>query len=416
MITSFFKPKKSRKDSCKTKTSHGTMAPFPASSSTRSTTSTTDDGSSSPASSNSRSNSTTSTASSGNVVSGHHAGIKRGREEPRDEAALDDDDNNTDTAAHTRSAAGGADGAPGPPPTAASSDVKRRKEEENSKASSSVSDPVLELVSVLDDHDHQHPDDNDQCNEDGRTSWTWKAQLLHGCFRSPAFAKLASFVATERASHTVYPSSIHTFAALNLCPLHQVKVVIVGQDPYHGPGQAHGLSFSVEKGQAIPPSLRNVYKELRNDPWIGPTFRTPSHGCLRRWTDQGVLLLNACLTVRKGQPNSHAKKGWEMVTDHVLRAIDRHSRHFGRGVVFLLWGKPATAKAQGVLLLSTTTSRGSNNSTKNRPHQHTILCTSHPSPLGATKTNQPFLGSRCFSRCNQALVEMGMDPIDWNVD
>jgi uracil-DNA glycosylase len=173
-------------------------------------------------------------------------------------------------------------------------------------------------------------------------------------------------------------------------------------DPYHGPGQAHGLCFSVLPGQAIPPSLKNVYRELNEDSQI--KFLMPRHGHLIRWAKQGVLMLNACMSVRRGEANSHQKKGWENLTDEIVRAVDRQSKKSGQRVVFLLWGKPATAKAQALI--------GSNSSV----NRHVVICTSHPSPLGARKTNQPFLGSKCFSRCNQALTEVGCGAIDWNVD
>ena len=185
----------------------------------------------------------------------------------------------------------------------------------------------------------------------------------------------------------------------------QVKVVIVGQDPYHGPNQGHGLCFSVRKGIQVPPSLKNIYKELSNDPDVDfpQGGQIPTHGYLEHWARQGVLMLNAVLTVRRGEANSHKKKGWEDVTDEILRVLARDRKESGRGLVYLLWGKPASMKIESVL------GGGTN---KNRK----IITTSHPSPLGATKTNSPFLGSKCFSRANQALVEMGMDPIDWNVD
>lgn len=185
----------------------------------------------------------------------------------------------------------------------------------------------------------------------------------------------------------------------------------MGQDPYHGPNQAHGLCFSVHRGQKIPPSLRNIYKELLNDNKIDNFESMPQHGYLERWAQQGVLMINTVLTVRKGEANSHQKKGWEEVTDHIIRAVDRQCKQQPtkdgakkkRGVVFLLWGKPATNKTQ-TALAGVGTSR------------HTIITTSHPSPLGATKTNSPFLGSKCFSRCNEALRNMGYDEIDWRVD
>jgi|UPI000581A216 uracil-DNA glycosylase len=245
---------------------------------------------------------------------------------------------------------------------------------------------VLELLSSLDERE---------------SCVCWRKELARH-LDSASFASLASFVAKERLVNTVYPPVADTWSALNLTPLDQVRVVIIGQDPYHGPGQAHGLCFSVLPGQAIPPSLKNVYRELNEDSQI--KFLMPRHGHLIRWAKQGVLMLNACMSVRRGEANSHQKKGWENLTDEIVRAVDRQSKKSGQRVVFLLWGKPATAKAQALI--------GSNSSV----NRHVVICTSHPSPLGARKTNQPFLGSKCFSRCNQALTEMGCGAIDWNVD
>lgn len=206
------------------------------------------------------------------------------------------------------------------------------------------------------------------------------------------YSSLALFIHKERSCQKIYPSPEDTFTALNSMSRHRIRVVIVGQDPYHQPGQAHGLSFSVRKGVRPPPSLLNVYKELIQDPGV-PNFTTmPSHGYLLRWAEQGVLLLNTVMTVRHGDPNSHKNKGWEDVTDAILRACPEK-------VVFLLWGKPAQAKAERF------TKPGS-----------IVISTSHPSPLGATKTNSPFMKSGCFSRCNDALIKLGFDPIDWNVD
>jgi uracil-DNA glycosylase len=199
----------------------------------------------------------------------------------------------------------------------------------------------------------------------------------------------------------VYPLAQDTFSALNLTALDQVKVVIVGQDPYHGPSQAHGLCFSVLKGVRVPPSLRNIYKELLNDEKISNFTSIPTHGFLERWAKQGVLMINTVLTVRQGEAHSHKKKGWETVTDEIIRAVDQRAKANGKGVVFLLWGKPATEKAKTAL-------GGSS--------RHKIICTSHPSPLGATKTNAPFMGSKCFSIANEALQEFGYDEIDWRVD
>lgn len=214
-----------------------------------------------------------------------------------------------------------------------------------------------------------------------------------------------SFCLRCRQRQTIYPPPEDTFAALNLCPLSETKLVIVGQDPYHGPHQAHGLCFSVRHGIQTPPSLKNIYKELKNDPKIDNFNSIPSHGNLERWAKQGVLLINNVLTVRKGQAHSHKKKGWEELTDAIIKAVDRRQFSDGtkKGVVFLLWGKPATEKTKTALI-------GSSSS------RHRIFCSSHPSPLGATKTKSPFLGSQCFSRANEALLELGYDAIDWRVD
>lgn len=222
----------------------------------------------------------------------------------------------------------------------------------------------------------------------------WRQALQAKLFKTPAFARLAKFVATEQqGKHTIYPPPQDIWTSLNLCTLDQVKVVIVGQDPYHGPGQAHGLCFSVKPGHAIPPSLRNIYKELSTDI---DGFQTPKHGHLVRWAQQGVLLINTVWTVRRGQANSHKKQGWETVTAKVLQALRQ------RPCVFLLWGKPATQCVEQAIPV--------------KPAHHVRLASSHPSPLGATKTKAPFIGSRCFSRCNAALKKMGYEPIDWAVD
>ena len=204
-----------------------------------------------------------------------------------------------------------------------------------------------------------------------------------------------------------------------------MKVVIVGQDPYHGPDQAHGLCFSVRKGVRTPPSLRNIYKELKDDPLI-PNFTTfPSHGNLERWAKQGVLMINTVLTVRQGEANSHKNKGWELVTDEILRAVDRHAKEncakggtgSGGGVVYLLWGKPAADKCQTALGVSNLSLAKSSSTSSGQSSHRKIICTSHPSPLGATKTDAPFLGSQCFSKANQALVDFGYEQgIDWRVD
>jgi uracil-DNA glycosylase len=218
----------------------------------------------------------------------------------------------------------------------------------------------------------------------------WKS-ALSDVFASDSFQNLATFLEQERASGaTIFPPEKEIFAALNTCPLDKVKVVIVGQDPYHGPNQAHGLAFSVRRGQPPPPSLRNIVREVMEDVGI----EEPTHGNLEHWAKQGVLLLNTVLTVRKGQANSHAKQGWEEFTDRIISEIDQKDE----SIVFLLWGSQAQTKAKDV-----------------DRHKHTVIQTSHPSPLGATKTDSPFLGSRCFSRANKALANAGKERIDWNL-
>jgi len=252
------------------------------------------------------------------------------------------------------------------------------------------------------------------------TEESWR-DALTSHVASSSFTKLAKFVASERSNKTVYPPQCDTFSALNFVPMQKVKVVIVGQDPYHQPNQGHGLAFSVRKGQTIPPSLRNIYKELMNDDQISNFQEKPTHGYLERWAQQGVLMLNAVLTVRRNEPNSHAKKGWESFTDEIIRILlSSHQKTDGGeegggkgGIVFLLWGKPAGKKAESIINQVIRPSFGQRGKVEN---PHVVICTSHPSPLGATKTDKPFTGSRCFSRANEALVQMGLDPIDWCVD
>ena len=205
------------------------------------------------------------------------------------------------------------------------------------------------------------------------------------------FKSMKSFLGKETAHHRVYPPANEIFAAFTSCPFDKVRVVIIGQDPYHGSGQAHGLCFSVKKGIKTPPSLRNIYKELHND--VGTPLR-PSHGCLSKWCDQGVFLLNTSLTVRANKANSHSKCGWAKFTDRVVRVLNREKE----GLVFLLWGKHAEKSAECV----------------NRKKHH-VFTSSHPSPLGATKTKSPFIGSRCFSKANKILTKQGGQPINWNV-
>jgi uracil-DNA glycosylase len=217
-----------------------------------------------------------------------------------------------------------------------------------------------------------------------KTDWN---PVLRGEFAKPYWIELQQFVVTERGRGTIYPPPDEVFAALHLTPYAEVKAVILGQDPYHGPRQAHGLCFSVRRGIPPPPSLQNIFKELEADLGIPP----PSHGCLDNWARQGVLLLNASLTVRQGRAASHQGKGWEVFTDEVLRAVNAKPER----VVFILWG--ASARRKRTLI---DTSR------------HVVIESAHPSPLSAANG---FFGSRPFSRANAALVEAGREPIDWRI-
>ncbi|MCC3702079.1 uracil-DNA glycosylase [Rouxiella badensis] len=201
------------------------------------------------------------------------------------------------------------------------------------------------------------------------------------------FLDTLKFVATERASgKTIYPPQEEVFNAFRSTEFSQVKVVILGQDPYHGPNQAHGLSFSVKPGIPAPPSLVNIYKELATDI---PGFERPHHGYLQSWADQGVLLLNTVLTVEAGQAHSHAKLGWETFTDKVISVLNTHRE----GVVFLLWGSHAQKKGSII-----------------DPVRHRVLKAPHPSPLSA---HRGFLGCKHFSMANQLLEQQGLPPIDW---
>ncbi|KAL3502161.1 hypothetical protein ACH5RR_036610 [Cinchona calisaya] len=212
---------------------------------------------------------------------------------------------------------------------------------------------------------------------------------IPGEFQKPYVKNLFKFVESEiqRSGVPIYPPQHLIFNALNTTPFDRVKVVIIGQDPYHGPGQAMGLSFSVPEGVKVPSSLVNIYKELQKD--LGCSI--PSHGNLERWAVQGVLLLNAVLTVKQHQANSHANKGWEQFTDSVIRTISQEKK----GVVFLLWGNYAQAKAR---LIDET--------------KHHILKSAHPSGLSA---NRGFFGCRHFSKTNQILEKMGISPIIWQL-
>lgn len=216
---------------------------------------------------------------------------------------------------------------------------------------------------------------------------SWK-QALQDEFKKAYFANIADRLKIEKEQQKlIYPPGSQIFNAFNLTPLDKVKVVIIGQDPYHGPKQAHGLSFSVQKGVAIPPSLMNIYKELSDD--IGMPM--PKHGDLTSWAEQGVFLLNASLTVRAGEPMSHAKIGWAEFTNAVIKTISEQKQH----VVFLLWGKFAQEKRTLI-----------------DERKHLILRSVHPSPLSAYGG---FFGCKHFSKANEYLVSKGLNPINWTI-
>ena len=212
-------------------------------------------------------------------------------------------------------------------------------------------------------------------------------QVLAGEFEKDYYLELRKFLKEEYSTRTIYPSMYDIFNALKHTAYKDVKVVILGQDPYHGPNQAHGMCFSVKKGVAVPPSLVNIYKELKED--VG--FEIPNHGFLESWADQGVLLMNTVLTVRGGQANSHKGKGWEIFTDQVIRHLNDREQP----MVFLLWGAHAKSKRQLIT----------------NPN-HMILTAANPSPLSAYNG---FYGCRHFSRTNLFLEEQGMKPIDWQL-
>ena len=214
----------------------------------------------------------------------------------------------------------------------------------------------------------------------------WLAALAEE-FDKPYFEQLAGRVRAEYADPRVrvYPPAGRIFAAFDACPFDKVKVVIIGQDPYHGPGQADGLSFSVQPGVKMPPSLVNILKEVSDD--IG--VPTPADGSLQRWADQGVLMLNASLTVREHQPGSHAGYGWSDFTDAVVRALSERRQ----GLVFMLWGSHAIRKGSAI-----------------DRSRHLVLTAPHPSPLSAYRG---FFGCRNFSKANEYLVNQGLDPIQW---
>ena len=207
-------------------------------------------------------------------------------------------------------------------------------------------------------------------------------------FRKPYYAELFKFVQNEYATRKIFPPADDIFNAFHLTPLHEVKVVILGQDPYHNDGQAHGLCFSVKPDVEVPPSLVNIYQELHDD--LGCYI--PNNGYLVKWAKQGVLMLNTVLTVRAHQANSHRGMGWEQFTDAAIRILNEQDRP----IVFILWGSPAQKKAQML----------------DNP-KHLILKAPHPSPLSAYRG---FFGSRPFSKTNEFLVKNGLEPIDWQIE
>ncbi|WP_432775474.1 uracil-DNA glycosylase [Brevibacillus gelatini] len=213
------------------------------------------------------------------------------------------------------------------------------------------------------------------------------APILAEEFEKPYYLKLRQILKEEYQTRTIYPDMYHIFTALHLTSYEQAKVVILGQDPYHGPGQAHGLSFSVRPGIKPPPSLVNIYKELQND--LNCTI--PEHGYLSHWAKQGVMMLNAVLTVRAGTPNSHKGIGWEQFTDRIIHLLNERERP----LVFILWGRHAQEKAAFI-----------------DKKRHCIIASPHPSPFSA---NRGFFGSRPFSRANAFLRSQGMEEIDWQL-
>jgi uracil-DNA glycosylase len=215
---------------------------------------------------------------------------------------------------------------------------------------------------------------------------SWKEVLIEE-FGKPYFLALKKFLLEEKAQHVVYPPGNLIFNSFNKTPFDQVKVVLLGQDPYHGLGQAHGLCFSVPKGIASPPSLVNIFQEIRND--VG--LPVPNHGNLEAWANQGVLLLNATLTVQANKPLSHQNKGWETFTDRVIQVLSERKS----GLVFLLWGRNAKAKETFI--------DGS---------RHFILKAAHPSPFSA---DSGFFGCKHFSKTNEILAKQSLTPIDWRI-
>ncbi len=215
---------------------------------------------------------------------------------------------------------------------------------------------------------------------------SWK-KILAPEFQKPYMQELESILNTEYTNKIIYPSPENIFSTFNHTPFDKIKVVIIGQDPYHGPNQAHGLCFSVQPGIKIPPSLANIYKELESD--IG--ISTPNHGHLLSWAVNGVLMLNALLTVEDGNPMAHKKLGWEQFTDHVIDLINAKKEN----IVFILWGAPAHKKAKNV-----------------DPKKHFILKSVHPSPLSSYRG---YFGCKHFSKCNDFLLSKKLAPINWSI-
>lgn len=213
---------------------------------------------------------------------------------------------------------------------------------------------------------------------------SWKAKL-NTEFEKEYFLRLSEFVKEEYPKNTIYPPGSLIFNAFNLCPFQKVKAVIIGQDPYHGPGQAHGLCFSVREGIDFPPSLINIFKEIESDLGI----KRPVNGNLERWAAQGVLLLNATLTVKAHQAGSHQKRGWEEFTDSVIRILNIERKN----IVFFLWGAYAQKKGESI-----------------DRSKHLVLESVHPSPLSASRG---FFGNKHFSRCNEYLIKHSIEPINW---
>jgi len=212
-------------------------------------------------------------------------------------------------------------------------------------------------------------------------------EVLEGEFEKPYYLKLRAFLKKEYSSTRIYPDMYSIFKAMQVTPYNDVKVVILGQDPYHGPGQAHGLSFSVQPGVEAPPSLQNIFKELQAE--LGCTI--PNNGCLLPWAEQGVLLLNTVLTVRAGNANSHRGAGWETFTDRVIELLNEREKP----IVFLLWGANARSKTQLIT----------------NPNHH-VLVSPHPSPLSASRG---FFGCGHFKRANELLAASGQEPVNWQL-